>query len=1392
MPGIIALPNSSFLVEHTEAVSRMQMRALSILLTSYTNVKSGISYEMFSSTISSALFLLRSFKSDELEKSRKGMAGKEVSVIKGALVPCIQAGGQMISQYIETNPSVFGDFAAVANNFAYDAVCSPVLRLLVVALGTSTSSAITTFLEAASESDDERVVSRLVQLVIEETDKEGDITLLAEGLVHILAMLGSAKRAVRLGALDYLKMATTSPAFADSDNETCRAIQSLYNTALNPGMRPEIEMDGSSALPRLFVKVVKTSKQPDLIRSTLLEQCRAVLLKFSVNGWAAVLSVFTAMEFAGHEVFPLSQKWKLAGKELFEAITSAKNVEEHEKIIDFLEKYPSALLLVESIVRMLKGVKSNGSSTLAIISGPSNRRSRSYSVGTDEELFLYPYPLEMKESVCACLSATMPIRIVQETLMQTVLSSPSWSKHVYPKLDVETRNTIIRGLMLLHVLGGSAIAKHSLLGITASQEELFTLLNDITSDVIDMSDDLEEETSSNKLQAMTLIAECVGVRSASFPPQNDTVFALTKLFVDNLSVLSAPSFQADGSEYTRVCILKTLLTLVNEIHIETAGKVATPSPRRKSRKKVTKADSNEGEKQKLFASLADLLVDLLAGKVSSTESNVRPLVSTRSKEIAVEALTIMCTKASKIVIPRIVKAVAQVVSFSSTVKQDPNLTVTKYKGKAMKEALEAIIPAYCSNAHLAKFTFSDLLRSVLSQSVGEDTNKLEIYGHFVSALSSIPNSSAGVSSLIASLLANAAFCSSPSTSGDNSMDVDDDGTEYRGGDDVTFVLNLMQQVPCMISTTSFLLQYISKILFNLSGNEESSDQMDFESTDISISLVVPCNELMGISVNGPSEKTEIDENKHNEQARRSLMLFTTNLITLVRNGLMNPDVGRLMKSRDEKYAKLCLNLWQELMQLHADALSCRSEILQLANSEVEREISDLELAFWDAAPSATQDCVDRVQRLLPTPHFLVSITSLLQEKDGDVALQRRALRLLGERASEIDPLPSAKASLFLEIVPDLTNLLGGNISSKNGAGTDQENSQQARRNIVLQQAVLMAIEQLAGHLCGESSSSEEVSVFIPSVSKVCTLMIDATNQTCNDSDEDATRRLLSSAALAAATLISILKVRCLPFLPKIIRPLLSALSSVNKSTVKDDLDKLSNDYAAINILRRAVVRCFVAIVETLPQFLGPYLGAILSPGTLLSQSIRESAGSDSSMAALLKRFDEGLATKVPIRLLLPEASEVVTRCLDEDGVEGTVYWRETIAVLGIITISIRSCSRADLSSIIVKVIGVAMSSFGYSKLDGRFELLDAANKALLSLVMKMSEAQLRSLYSRLREWRGDLVKDEDDNGSSIRRFAFWSMTSVLCKELRGIFLPCMSSVLTDIVQELVGGCSLCT
>ena len=77
-----------------------------------------------------------------------------------------------------------------------------------------------------------------------------------------------------------------------------------------------------------------------------------------------------------------------------------------------------------------------------------------------------------------------------------------------------------------------------------------------------------------------------------------------------------------------------------------------------------------------------------------------------------------------------------------------------------------------------------------------------------------------------------------------------------------------------------------------------------------------------------------------------------------------------------------------------------------------------------------------------------------------------------------------------------------------------------------------------------------------------------------------------------------------------------------------------------------------------------------------------------------------------------------------------------------------------------------------------------ANNCFLSLVMKLSEAQLRPLYARLREWRGDIGDSSTGVSSTARRHAFWSLSAELSKSLRSIFLPCLTSVLPDVIDEL--------
>jgi U3 small nucleolar RNA-associated protein 10 len=57
------------------------------------------------------------------------------------------------------------------------------------------------------------------------------------------------------------------------------------------------------------------------------------------------------------------------------------------------------------------------------------------------------------------------------------------------------------------------------------------------------------------------------------------------------------------------------------------------------------------------------------------------------------------------------------------------------------------------------------------------------------------------------------------------------------------------------------------------------------------------------------------------------------------------------------------------------------------------------------------------------------------------------------------------------------------------------------------------------------------------------------------------------------------------------------------------------------------------------------------------------------------------------------------------------------------------------------------------------------------------------MFFFLREWRGELDKTNPEKNAT-KRYAFWSLSARLSKQLRSIFLPCLSMVVDEAVAEL--------
>ena len=351
------------------------------------------------------------------------------------------------SKYLHSVEDFVTKLTCVKSSFIFEKVCRPSILTIGENLNTAP---IPFFMGIAYRSSDRRAISRIMDIVSKKVVADSNLTL---GLLYSLVMVGSDKEIVRLGALSYVR-----EIYNNHKSIPKGPILDLYGFLME-NYQTDLEMDGRSALPRFLLDAKKQLKSFTSLVSILLQQCRDHALGYSnedtvfptETSCSAIISMFAAMELAGEEAFPLLDIWNGAAKDMFEAFSFEKG----SMIISKREQFlggGSALMLIDRIVKIMKGAKSNGATSVSFLSGPSNMyRSRSYSLGTDESLFLNPYPSSMVTALIKCLSTEFVDDSVQNSVLQIVVGSPSWITHVYSQLNVDTKCLILKHLVRIRL-----------------------------------------------------------------------------------------------------------------------------------------------------------------------------------------------------------------------------------------------------------------------------------------------------------------------------------------------------------------------------------------------------------------------------------------------------------------------------------------------------------------------------------------------------------------------------------------------------------------------------------------------------------------------------------------------------------------------------------------------------------------------------------------------------------------------------------------------------------------------------------------------------------------------------------------------------------------------------
>ncbi|CAM9674824.1 unnamed protein product [Hapterophycus canaliculatus] len=316
-----------------------------------------------------------------------------------------------------------------------------------------------------------------------------------------------------------------------------------------------------------------------------------------------------------------------------------------------------------------------------------------------------------------------------------------------------------------------------------------------------------------------------------------------------------------------------------------------------------------------------------------------------------------------------------------------------------------------------------------------------------------------------------------------------------------------------------------------------------------------------------------------------------------------------------------------------------------------------------------------------------------------------------------------------------------------------------------------------------------------------------------ESGSDGILPLRASAFLLLATLCAVLGVRAFPGLPRFFPAMLQALESQGSTAASTGHGGRGGGQS---LLWTSALSAVATVAASLPSFLSPYLGRILAVSlrpaatdTFASGSGASGPGAGSKQAA--DRVLSLLAAGVEPRLLVPAVCGAYAGCVEGGGDKGGLlpaarsvarllaYVQEIVAGL---EKEAASAALPQLTRLLTQALDFRRRHAGGSAPQVRagVDVVEAeASSALVGLVMRLSEVELRPLFVHLCEWKGGVsdAGDGDDEsamkatlGVLDRRLSFYRVLDGLAGALKSIFTPYFAHVLTDCCDDLEAAAGL--
>ncbi|KAI9091868.1 hypothetical protein DFS34DRAFT_718021 [Phlyctochytrium arcticum] len=423
--------------------------------------------------------------------------------------------------------------------------------------------------------------------------------------------------------------------------------------------------------------------------------------------------------------------------------------------------------------------------------------------------------------------------------------------------------------------------------------------------------------------------------------------------------------------------------------------------------------------------------------------------------------------------------------------------------------------------------------------------------------------------------------------------------------------------------------------------------------------------------------------------------------------------------------------------------------------------------------------------LLALPSFL-NVMGTLMKHDNPV-IRRKAISLLDSKVAAIgDDVDDQAVSRFGELVEELRRVIEQPVDQKNAA----EKTMNVLQVVETQQTALLCLTTLA-HAFAERDADTYVAVLDTLVKPGVAL-------------DSTTHQLVASAMACVTALVTEVKSRVLPWLPKIVPTILEQLGGAlnveeNASDNQKNAKKARKEEEDLSKgdSRRLVTLASLAslhlLAETVPQFLSPYVSKIL--GHALHPSLHVATTSATTIDPLARRAVEKasallsiLATSIPPRVLLPALFSHVSVILP------SANRAPILALYDLTGQHITHLSRPDLTTHRLDLFKFFVVSLDYRRAYAASMPSSDVNaietsilSAFLSMTIKLNATFFKPLFLKLVDWAtSDLLIQHGLTAKAVeaRQVTFYNLVDAVLGRLKSLATPYVVYTLDHAVKRL--------